>query len=361
MPVPVAAPRGLHEKLAGLLPKGHFLDYLAWLAAAERVARELVAANRVDLAVHAALGCYWLPSPVVDLGVPSVWGPVGGATRTPPALLPVLGPRGLAERALERLVLAAAARMPATRRTMRRADLVLVECRATLAVLPADIARRARLFNRAVLTEVPPLPARERQRFVLFPSTLDARKGPLLALEALRRAPAGCELLFANEGPEEPRLRRRMAELGLEGRVHFLGRVPRLRCFELMQEAGCVLFAGTNEDGGCALVEAMLLGAPVVVLGHSGPAEIVERFGTDPGRVRLVPPAPPAVVAADLGEAIGRFLAQPPRASDPHLDQAVAVLAFLDLLETAMAPVREGYDAALSGADRPSAPVLPAA
>jgi hypothetical protein len=359
-PVPVAAPAGARRRLAGLLPKGHFLDYWAWLDAAEKVARELAHRQRLDLAVHAALGCYWLPSPVTELGVPSVWGPVGGATRTPPALLPVLGARGLAERALERLVLGLGARLPATRRTMRRADLVLVECRATLPVLPADVAARARIFNRAVLTEVPPVAPRERGRFVLFPSTLDARKGPMLALEALRRAPPGTALLFANEGPEEPRLRRRVAELGLDGRARFLGRVPRPRCFELVREAGCVLFAGTNEDGGCALVEAMLLGAPVVVLAHSGPAEIVERWGTDPSRALLVAPAAPAAVAAGMGEAIARLFDRPPRGHDPHLDQAGATLAFLGLLEEALAAPAARRSAADPVGARSTEPALPA-
>jgi glycosyltransferase involved in cell wall biosynthesis len=357
--VPVESPPGLHRTAAPHLPKAYFLDYLAWLRAAREAARAIAARTRIDLAVHAALGCYWLPSPVVELGAPSVWGPVGGATRTPPALLSVLGARGLFERAVERAILGVAGRLPATRRTMRRADLVLVECRANLAVLPRDVAARARIFNRAVLTEVPAVPPRERGRFVLFPSTLHARKGPMLALEALRQAPPGTELVFANEGPEEPRLRRKVVELGLEGRVRFLGRVPRQRCFELVREAGCVLFAGTNEDGGCALVEAMLLGAPVVVLGHSGPAEIVERWGTDPSRALLVRPAAPSQVAAEMGEAIGRLLARPPRARDPHLDQAGAVLAFTGLLEAAMAPAPAERIEPEPLPARPAEPVLP--
>lgn len=360
-PLAVESPPGPHRALAGRLPKGHFLDYLAWLDAASGVARELGRRVGLDLAVHAALGCYWLPSPVVELGVPSVWGPVGGATRTPPPLLPALGAAGLAERAVERLVLDLAGRLPATRRTMRRADSVLVECRATLDRLPADVAARARVFNRAVLTEVPELPGRERRPFVLFPSTLHARKGPMLALEALRHAPRGSELWFANEGPEEARLRRRAAALGLAGRVRFLGRVPRARCFELMGEAGCVLFAGLNEDGGCALVEAMRLGAPVAYLAHSGPAEIVERFGTDPARALAVPPAAPAAVAEGLGAAVGRLLARPPRSSEPHLDQAGATLAFLGLLEEALAAAPRPAAAADTAAPAaPPEPALPA-
>lgn len=337
--VAVEPPAGRRPALARLLPKGHFLDYLAWLEAAGEVARGLVARERFDLAVHAALGCYWLPSPVVGLGIPSVWGPVGGATRPPPALLPLLGPRGIAERAAERLAHAVGARLPATRATMRGADRVLVECRSTLAVLPADVAARARVFNRAVLTRLPslPPPARPRGRFVLFPSTLHAHKGAELALEAVRELPEGVELWFANDGPEAARLRRRAAKAGLDARVRFLGRVPRAHCLELVREAGAVLFAGIHEDGGCALCEAMLLGAPVAVLAHGGPAEIVERWGTDRARVRLVPPAGPVETARALGAALGELLARPAAADAPMLDQAGATLAFLAELEEAMA------------------------
>lgn len=364
-PVAVEPPAGARPSLARLLPKGHFLDYLAWLEAAGEVARGLVARERFDLAVHAALGCYWLPSPVIGLGIPSVWGPVGGATRPPPALLPLLGLGGLVARAGERLAHAVGARLPATRATMHGADRVLVECRSTLAVLPAAVAARARVLNRAVLTRLPALPAapaRPRGRFVLFPSTLHAHKGPDLALDALRTLPEGVELWIANDGPEEARLRRRAAEPGLEGRVRFLGRVPRGRCFELMREAGAVLFAGIHEDGGCALCEAMLLGAPVAVLAHGGPREIVERWGTDRARVRLVPPAGPAETARALGQALGELLARPATANGPLLDQAGATLAFLAELEEAMAVAarapRARPDRALP--QQPAEPALPA-
>lgn len=362
-PVAVEPPAGERPLLARLLPHGHFLDYLAWLEAAGAVARERVARERHDLAVHAALGCYWLPSPVAGLGIPSVWGPVGGATRPPPALLPLLGARGLALRAAERLAHAVGARLPATRATMRRADRVLVECRSTLAVLPADVAARARIFNRAVLTEVPEAAERRRGRFVLFPSTLHAHKGVDLALEAIRGAPPGVELVFANSGPEEPRLRRAAAAPGLAGRVRFLGRVPRTRCLELVREAGAVLFAGIHEDGGCALCEAMLLGAPVVVLAHGGPKEIVERWGTDPDRALLVEPAGgPAATAAALGAALARLLARPPAATEPHLDQAGATLALLAELEAAMAEGRAAAPARAAERARqaPVEPALPA-
>lgn len=335
-PLAVAPAARWYRRLAPVLPKGHFFDYFAWLEAAGAKARALVAKERFDLAIHAALGCYWLPSPVVGLGIPSVWGPVGGATRPPPALLPVLGARGLFERACERSILALAARLPVTRRTMRCADLVLVEGEATLAALPADVSARARIFNRAVLTQVPEVPECPRERTVLFPSLLDARKAPSLALEAFRFAPKDSVLLFANAGPEEPYLRERARVLGLEDRVRFLGRVPRARYFELVRAAGAVVFTGLNEDGGCALCEAMLLGAPVVVLAHSGPKEIIESWATDRSRVVLVPPGSPRATAAQLGEGLRRLLEHPPRARGPYLDQPSAMRFFLALLADAV-------------------------
>lgn len=326
--------------LAERVLKGHFLYYFRWLAVARETALALHAARPFDVAVHGALGCYWLPSPVVDLGVPSVWGPVAGAMKPPLSLLPLMSWKGLLERAVERPIVRIASMLPATRRTMRRADLVLVENLATLPALPSDVAARAGVLARAVLSPVPTLPPLPRGRYVLFPSLLDSRKGPLLALEAFPSVPADCTLKFINTGPEEPRLRQRAAELGLADRVEFLGRVPRERYFELVRGAGAVVFAGLNEDGGCALCEAMALGAPVVVLAHGGPAEIVERWGTDPNRAALVPPTGPAATARALGAALARFLTDPPAAHESYLDQAGAMLEMARLLGVAVAAER---------------------
>lgn len=314
-------------KLLGrLVPRGFFFDYLAWLEAAGCAARRLHRDRPVDLAVHAALGCYWLPSPVVGLGVPSMWGPVAGATRTPPRLLPVLGPAGMLERSVERVAMAIASRLPPTRRTMRAATQVVVESAATLRCLPRALARRAPIIYRAALTQVPDVRARRRGRYILFPSTLSPAKGGTLAVEALRRVPPDVRLVFANSGDDEPRIRRRVARHGLQHRVDFLGAIPRSACFELVRGAAAVIFAGIHEDGGCALCETMLLGAPAVVLAHGGPKEIIERWGTDPMRVALVPPiGGPAATGAALGDALTRMLAHAPARDDPYLDQEAAI------------------------------------
>jgi glycosyltransferase involved in cell wall biosynthesis len=86
-----------------------------------------------------------------------------------------------------------------------------------------------------------------------------------------------------------------------------------------MRQAGAVVFTGLREEGGLALAEAMLMGAPVIVLAHGGAGHIA-RSATDPSRVILVAPTTFEDTARRLGEAMTRFYQDPPLRCDPTLD-----------------------------------------
>lgn len=318
------------RRIARVAVKGHFFEYFAWLAALPAVIAAIHARRPIDLAVHAALGCQWLPSPITDLDVPTVWGSVGGSTPTAPGLWPVLGLQGVLERAIERLVVRAGMALPATRRTMRRASIVLLEAESVRPHMPAAIAADALVFRRALLAPAPPLPPMRRGFDVIFPSGLTARKAAILAVEAFVHVPRPYRLVFVNDGPERDRLERRVRALRLDDRVEFRGAVPRDAFFQSMRAAPFALFTGVNEEGGCALCEAMLLGVPVVVLAHGGPAEIVQGWGLDPSRVVAVPPAGgPAATARALGQGMRELIGRGGLRTEPYLDQprAAAELA----------------------------------
>src|SRR2546423_10834049 len=72
-------------------------------------------------------------------------------------------------------------------------------------------------------------------------------------------------LVIAGEGPARASLRRQVAYLGLEGRVHFAGYLARdsalLDCYAA---ADVFVFASRTETQGLVLLEAMAQGAPVV-------------------------------------------------------------------------------------------------
>ncbi|MEM9827209.1 MAG: glycosyltransferase [Planctomycetota bacterium] len=117
-------------------------------------------------------------------------------------------------------------------------------------------------------------------------------KGQHLAIQALEHLPE-CHLVIVGDalfGEEDYResLRRRVAEDGLEKRVHFLGHrhdVP-----ELMQTCDLALHTSiAAEPFGRVVVEAMFARCPVVAANAGGPAEIIQHGQTgwlyEPGNV----------------------------------------------------------------------------
>jgi hypothetical protein len=122
----------------------------------------------------------------------------------------------------------------------------------------------------------PDLGARERVRsrlrldgFVVgFVGRLIPEKGVHLLLEAVRDLPA-VRVLIVGGGPEEERLRRRAAELGIADRVRITGAVASVAVPEYMAALDVLVLAslttrGWAEQFGRVLIEAMACGIPLV-------------------------------------------------------------------------------------------------
>ena len=294
--------------------------YVGWLRLAREEGLRLHAEQPFDAAIHASLGMFWLPSTVVDLPMPSIWGPVSGGARSPRQLRRYLGWGGRIFEKVEGVIAAALAGLPWVRKTMRRADMVLVESASALDRLPSRIRKDARVVNRAILSHIREVPEVRRSPYVVFSSPLQRRKGPLLALEALAQTKSDVRLLFIHKGPEEASLRSRAEELGITNRVEFRGRVPRDEMWRLIAGASASVFAGLREEGGCALAEAMLAGSPVIVLGHGG-ARLLAESHLDSDRVAIVEPSSPGLTTAAFARAMDDFVATVPQARSSYLAQ----------------------------------------
>jgi glycosyltransferase involved in cell wall biosynthesis len=153
---------------------------------------------------------------------------------------------------------------------------------------------------------LPELPSRDeaRRRFnvdgatLVFAGRLTAQKSLGLALEALA-ATDGVTLLLAGEGDERAALERRTADLGLNGRVSFLGPQRRERVLELFRAADALLLTSSWENFPHTVVEALAVGTPVLATVAGGVGEVVED-----GRNGLLV-SPGDVIA--LAKAIDRF------------------------------------------------------
>jgi glycosyltransferase involved in cell wall biosynthesis len=112
-----------------------------------------------------------------------------------------------------------------------------------------------------------------RDGFV-FAGRLNAQKSLATALEALARVD-GASLVVAGDGPQRESLERRARDLGLDGRVRFIGPQPRERVLELLRGAEAAVLSSAWENFPHTAVEALAVGTPVIAIAVGGVTEIV--------------------------------------------------------------------------------------
>lgn len=288
---------------------GEFVIYLAWQRKARKRARDLLAQRQFDVAYHATLSAYWLPSAAVELGIPSIWGPVGGAVTAPKSLRPLLGRRGRINEALDWFSVRVMAALPATRQTWQRATIRIAQNDATVMRLPAKLRADTVVFNHALLHDVKPWTDGSqagRDPYVAWVSPMESRKGPELAVRALALTPQPIRMVMAGDGPERTRIEGIAGALGVSDRITFLGRVQHDRALEIIANARVAMFTGLREEGGLALSEAMLLGTPLVVLGNGG-AKTIAETAVAPDRVTIVKPTDLDGTISAVAEAVERL------------------------------------------------------
>jgi glycosyltransferase involved in cell wall biosynthesis len=143
---------------------------------------------------------------------------------------------------------------------------------------------------------------------LLYAGRLVRWKGVEYLIQAMPHVePASTHLWIAGEGPYEETLRDMARQLGVEERVHFLGKLEQRKLAALYRSCSCLVATSfVNETFGMALCEAMACGAPVVASDFGGFREVVEDGVTG----LLAKPQDPT----DLARKINMVLADPPLA-----------------------------------------------
>lgn len=156
--------------------------------------------------------------------------------------------------------------------------------------------------------EIPSMPSRDELRAELglsghalvFAGRLGPQKALAVALQALVDV-REVELTVAGDGPERSALERRAHELGLDGRVSFLGSVPREQVLRLFRAADASVLSSAWENFPHTVVEALAVGCPVIATAVGGVPEVVR----DGENGLLVSPGDSGALAA----ALARFFA----------------------------------------------------
>jgi glycosyltransferase involved in cell wall biosynthesis len=256
-----------------------FRHYLTWQWVALRRAKVLAKSIAFDIVQHVSYGSVHLPTPLWRLGVPTIFGPVGGGQTTPPSLLPYFGDEVRNERRRTRIT-QLLPHLPPYRKAMRRMSIVLAANRNTLELvkqagckrveLLCDTGLRTDFYADSSRSFSPAMPLR-----LLWVGRFLPRKGVELALDALQQATPNIHLTLVGDG-QEASLRRMIAQRGLEDRVFWAGkRLPWLEVREAYLNHDALLFTSLRDTFGSQILEAMALGLPVIALNLNGAQDFI--------------------------------------------------------------------------------------
>jgi glycosyltransferase involved in cell wall biosynthesis len=305
-------PRWLSWWARGQLLEWH-LYYYMWQICAYFVAKRLHRSVGFDLVHHVTFVKYWIPSFLVFLPVPLIWGPVGGGESAPRAFRDDFGLRGRVSEALRDLGRWLGEHDPFVRVTARRS----VMAKATTAETATQI-RKLGSVNVQVCSqlglgreEIEQLGGHKAERGsplrIVSVGRLLHWKGFHLGLRAFARATLpGIEYWIVGDGPERRRLQSLAETLRVENRVRFWGHLPRKEALAKLACCHILLHPSLHDSGGGACLEAMAAGLPVVCLDLGGPAVIATEE-----TAFAVPAHRPEQAARDLADALSRLVKDP--------------------------------------------------
>lgn len=300
------------------------LRYLLWQIGASRRARRLVARETFDVVHHVTFGSLQGGSFLGRLGLPFVFGPVGGGQVSERELAPWYGRSWRVER-LRTLFTRWAGMIPSARSAVRRASVVVVVNDDTAALARRIGARNVvPMLDAALAPEFFPddgVTGTERRTDgpfrILWLGRALPRKGLNLALRSFEHADLpDAELVVVGDGPCLDDASRLAESLRCAPNVRFTGYRPRDEVRDHLRSADLLLFTSLRDSGGSQLLEAAAFAVPMVVLDHHGAGD---RIPDDVARkIPITEPEP-------LVEAIGQTLRD--LAGDPETRHAMAEAA----------------------------------
>ena len=265
--------------------RGVQIYYALWQRSILAVAREAHRTHQFDVAHHLTFGVWRQPSLLYKLGIPLIFGPVGGGESAPAVLRRTLSPKDRLTEFARDLVNAASLLNPSLRACLTRAALVVCKTPESTVWVRRCGARSVAEFLEIGISAQDLVPRDSVRKSgeplrCLFAGRLVGMKGVHLAVSALglsRDAGLAVSLTIIGEGPMRRQLQRQVEDLGLQERVRFIPWLSQADLFQQYREHDVLLFPSLHDSSGNVVLEAMAHGLPVVCFKLGGPGVIVDK------------------------------------------------------------------------------------
>jgi len=260
-----------------------YLYYFLWQIKAANTVKTLHRKVRFDLVHHVTLSGFRQPSFMGGLGVPFIFGPVGGGETAPCRLRKGFGTRGQAMDLVRDLSNALVRIDPFMHYTFNTAEKIWVTSPQTRRAIPPryknKVATTLSIGMDGTVSHHRPRAGTTRLRLV-FAGRLIYWKGMHIGISAISKLiemNIDVGLTIAGDGPEQKEWQRLAGNHGLDAHVNWVGKLPQKRLFNLYDRADLMLFPSLHDSGGMVVLEAFARGLPVVCLDLGGPGIMVDR------------------------------------------------------------------------------------
>lgn len=260
-----------------------YLYYFLWQIKAANTAKALHRKVMFDLVHHVTLSGFRQPSFMGGLGVPFIFGPVGGGEAAPRRLRKGLGTRGQVMDLVRDLSNAFVRIDPFMQYTFNTAEKIWVTSPQTRKAIPQKyknkVATTLSIGMDGTVSRHRPCSGTTRLQLV-FAGRLIYWKGMHIGLSAISKLikmNIDVRLTIAGDGPEQNEWQRLARSHGLDAHVNWVGKLSQKALFDLYDRADLMLFPSLHDSGGMVVLEAFARGLPVVCLDLGGPGIMVDK------------------------------------------------------------------------------------
>lgn len=321
-PVPDAKLRELEQK-PGVFAY-NYAAYKHWQKLAMSYVQTLHAQEGFDLVHQVNVCTFREPGYTFDLGIPYLWGPVGGSQNFPTAFLRSLPAKEAIKEGLRGIANQLTLRRSRVQQAAKRAALILGANSTNHRDFKRAFGRDVELLLETGLHEVL---QPDRSRFtkrvsdklaghsqkplrLLWSGEHHTRKALPVLLRALAQLDADVlwELDILGDGKMRAAWTAEASRLGLESRIRFLGQQLFADAVGTIQKADVLCFTSLRDTSGNVVLEALGAGVPVVCFDHQGAGDMV-----DPSCGIKIAVHSPKQAYADWARAIALLASDPDR------------------------------------------------
>ena len=263
-------------------------EYIHFAKDSLGVAKELHRTEQFHLVHHVTYATWRVATPLWQLGVPFIFGPIGGYEQFPFRIFPILSPASAAFELLRKVSNVLSRHSPGVRRGICRAAHIFAATTET-EQLVKTVRGSGQGISRLLMGFYSTAKVAAFSRFAaqkkldgplrLFASgSLGGHKGLGLALQALHRVKKNrvdFRYLLGANGPEVPHLKKLVARLNLEREVVFGDTMSSEDYQRELGNTHVYLLPSMRESVGLTMMEAMLAGCVPIVADCGGPNFIV--------------------------------------------------------------------------------------